>query len=212
MAEQWLSIVEYARSFHLSDMTVRRRIKTGKLHAVLREGKYYIPLDAGGFVGRGGGTSQPRAAFEPPGKPSSQASHSWAELQQPQMPLQPEGRRYQPGGQTQPALPQQRNFSASRYDEPEGKIPRQLRDPLARETGVLLESQALLKFCETYLNKIEESEKRLEASFLNRTQALEEKAKALESQGQNKDLQLNELKQKLEDLELLVKIIEKTKK
>ena len=42
MSEQWLSIVEYARLNSLSDMTVRRRIKTGRLHAVLREGKYYI--------------------------------------------------------------------------------------------------------------------------------------------------------------------------
>jgi hypothetical protein len=44
MAEQWLSIVEYARTFAVSDMTVRRRIKTGRLHAVLQEGKYFIPV------------------------------------------------------------------------------------------------------------------------------------------------------------------------
>ena len=36
MAEQWMSIVEYARTFSISDMTVRRRIKNGKLNAVLR--------------------------------------------------------------------------------------------------------------------------------------------------------------------------------
>ena len=45
MAEQWMSIVEYARSFSVSDMTVRRRIKNGKLHAVLKDGKYFIPVD-----------------------------------------------------------------------------------------------------------------------------------------------------------------------
>lgn len=45
MAEQWLSIVEYARTYAISDMTVRRRIKTGRLKAVLKEGKYYIPVD-----------------------------------------------------------------------------------------------------------------------------------------------------------------------
>ncbi len=43
MAEQWLSIVEYARKFAISDMTVRRRIKNGKIKAILKEGKYYIP-------------------------------------------------------------------------------------------------------------------------------------------------------------------------
>ena len=42
MSEQWLSIVDYARTNNLSDMTVRRRIKTGRLEAVLRDGKYFI--------------------------------------------------------------------------------------------------------------------------------------------------------------------------
>lgn len=46
MTEQWMSIVEYARTFSVSDMTVRRRIKTGKLRAVLRDGKYFIPIDS----------------------------------------------------------------------------------------------------------------------------------------------------------------------
>jgi hypothetical protein len=44
MSEQWMSIVEYARTFDISDMTVRRRIRTGKIQAVLKEGKYYIPM------------------------------------------------------------------------------------------------------------------------------------------------------------------------
>lgn len=44
MQEQWLSIVEYARQNNVSDMTVRRRIKTGKIKATLKDGKYYIPL------------------------------------------------------------------------------------------------------------------------------------------------------------------------
>ena len=45
MAQQWLSIVEYARAFNISDMTIRRRIKTGKLQATLKDGKYFIPVD-----------------------------------------------------------------------------------------------------------------------------------------------------------------------
>ncbi len=44
MSEQWLSIVEYARRNDISDMTVRRRIKKGKLEAVLKDGKYFIPI------------------------------------------------------------------------------------------------------------------------------------------------------------------------
>lgn len=47
MAQQWMSIIEYARQFSVSDMTVRRRIKNGKLYAALKEGKYYIPVEEG---------------------------------------------------------------------------------------------------------------------------------------------------------------------
>ncbi len=45
--KEWLSIVEYARHYQVSDMTVRRRIKTGRLQAVLKEGKYFIPAGRG---------------------------------------------------------------------------------------------------------------------------------------------------------------------
>ena len=46
MAEQWLSIVEYARATGTSDMTIRRRIRTGKILADLRDGKYFIAVGA----------------------------------------------------------------------------------------------------------------------------------------------------------------------
>jgi DeoR/GlpR family transcriptional regulator of sugar metabolism len=42
--EHWLSIVDYARMFNVSDMTVRRRIKAGKLPAKLIDQKYYIAV------------------------------------------------------------------------------------------------------------------------------------------------------------------------
>jgi len=44
--KEWMSIVEYARHHQVSDMTVRRGIKSGKIEAVLQEGKYYIPAAA----------------------------------------------------------------------------------------------------------------------------------------------------------------------
>jgi hypothetical protein len=44
MADQWLSIVEYARETGISDMTIRRRIRTGRISAELRDGKYFIPV------------------------------------------------------------------------------------------------------------------------------------------------------------------------
>ena len=45
MSEQWLTIIEYARNKCVSGMTIRRRIKSGKLSAVIRNGKYYIHND-----------------------------------------------------------------------------------------------------------------------------------------------------------------------
>ena len=47
MEEKWMSINDYSRSFSISDMTVRRRIRTGKLQAVLRDGKYFIHVPDG---------------------------------------------------------------------------------------------------------------------------------------------------------------------
>ena len=55
MAEQWLSIVEYARATGISDMTIRRRIRTGRIKADLKEGKYFIPVEvdqSSGEMGR----------------------------------------------------------------------------------------------------------------------------------------------------------------
>ena len=39
---EWVSISEYARRFNLSEITVRRRIKQGRINAELKNGKYYI--------------------------------------------------------------------------------------------------------------------------------------------------------------------------
>ena len=41
----WISINEYARKFSVSDITVRRRIKQGRIPAELKNGKYYIRSD-----------------------------------------------------------------------------------------------------------------------------------------------------------------------
>ena len=42
MQDDWVSISDYARKFNLSDITVRRRIKQGRINAELKNGKYYI--------------------------------------------------------------------------------------------------------------------------------------------------------------------------
>ena len=42
MQHEWVSISEYARRFNLSEITVRRRIKQGRINAELKNGKYFI--------------------------------------------------------------------------------------------------------------------------------------------------------------------------
>lgn len=86
VSEQWLSISEFARSYNLSDMTVRRRIKTGRLHAVLREGKYYIPASAGRNRPIGNQTflnERTQMIHEPvlmePARPAARATNSFSE-------------------------------------------------------------------------------------------------------------------------------------
>lgn len=49
MSTEWLSIVEYAKIHDVSDMTVRRRIKSGKIQAVLKDGKYFIQAEENNF-------------------------------------------------------------------------------------------------------------------------------------------------------------------
>src|SRR3989338_5263511 len=49
MSDSWMYIIEYARYYKVSDMTVRRRIKTGRIQAELRDGKYYIPANETGI-------------------------------------------------------------------------------------------------------------------------------------------------------------------
>lgn len=70
MTEQWLSIVEYAKKHDISDMTVRRRIRAGKVDAELREGKYFIRVPG---MGDAGVTEVPPA---PPTASPKPAMHS----------------------------------------------------------------------------------------------------------------------------------------
>ena len=44
MNSQWCSITEYSRRLNISEMTVRRRIKSGKLVTKMSDGKYYIDI------------------------------------------------------------------------------------------------------------------------------------------------------------------------
>ncbi len=175
MADQWLSIVEYARTHAISDMTIRRRIKTGRIKAVLRDGKYYIPVGANGEIIE----SEPEAS-----KPlaAAVANH----LDQRAQVLN----NY--ADDTQTGIRPGASFKT---------IPPTLSQNLQRFEHSLVETNSLLQFCEKSVTRINSIERHLQESYQARTQVLE-------AQLRLKDAAISQLKQQVEDLQMLVKLME----
>lgn len=219
MAEQWYSIVEYARTFKVSDMTVRRRIKTGKLRAVLKEGKYFIPVQMSG--GKPvvpveadyadapvmAPQAQPKRAPHPnemqviKGHPNAHKTYVPPVAPQPTManPMP-----HMPPVHSMPQMPQMAAPSFEFGDEGghESVVPQSLRRPLQQQDTSLVDTRALLAFCEATLRKLNEGERRTVEKFKS-------KLEALEATLQSKDQEIKQLRQQVEDLQLLVKILEK---
>jgi hypothetical protein len=173
MAEQWLSIVEYARTFAVSDMTVRRRIKTGRLQAVLKEGKYYIPVG--------------------PGTAAEAAEFAAAEARQTVEP--------QPVAIPAPIIKEEPVLQAARPGASFRTLPGSISNNLQKYDSTLVDSQALLQFCEQSVTRINSIERHLQESFQLRLQSMEAQVKL-------KDNQIAQLKQQVEDLQMLVKLME----
>ncbi len=180
MAEQWLSIVEYARTFAVSDMTVRRRIKNGKLQAVLKEGKYYIPIG--------------------PGSVAEAAEFAAAEEKQAPLP-EPVIAKQLAAVSQPPDQASFTNFQALRPGASFRTLPEHLSNNLQRNDNTLVDSQALLQFCEHSVTRINSIERHLQESFQLRLQNMETQVKL-------KDAQIGQLRQQVEDLQMLVKLME----
>lgn len=207
MAEQWLSIVEYARTFNLSDMTVRRRIKTGKLHAVLKDGKYYIPTQ----------NSETKRAT-PPAPEADEFSHTgnyrYESSPAPRGPS-PEMqivKAHPAAGRTivAPQDPMRVHQSVipsapavtDRDDVRYSAVPTSLAAPLIANERSLVDTRALLAYCEATLKKMNELERRTVERF-------KAKLESLEATLQLRDKEIRTLKQQVEDLQVLVGILEK---
>lgn len=199
MAEQWLSIVEYARTFALSDMTVRRRIKNGKIKAVLKDGKYFIPVQ-----GATNGSAveslaeRPQAPMAPAHRPPSARPvpqyPSNMDIQRAPMPRAPEPRPAPVVHYSAPVLPTQAEQHYS--------LPETLTKNLVSHEHTLVMTQQLLNFCHNALKKQDVLEKQVEQRFTSRLQALEHALHA-------RDAEIVNLRQQIEDLQLLVKVFEK---
>ncbi len=215
MAEQWLSISEYARTFGVSDMTVRRRVKTGRLHAVLKEGKYFIPVPVGEV--RSGSNIAPSMGDAPrfndrPAPPQQQPKRP-NEMQvikghpQAHKTFVPSDARQNMAPPRDHAETHQQQMTRADYvltDDSDAMIPVSLRRPLAGSETSLVDTRALIAFCEATMRKVSEGERRTVEKFKS-------KLEALEATLISKDMEIKTLRQQVEDLQLLVKILEKKK-
>ena len=220
MAEKWLSIVEYARTYNVSDMTVRRRIKTGKLNAVLQDGKYFIPTKdeskpvAPQVMPRRPVSEmqvikahpQPQQTFHQAAVPTPQPRHHLATTYQPPQRVEaayeaPRGRHV--GIQTkQESIYAEPNYPAFDDDSEPNVIPASLRRAFAETEAATVDARALLAFCEASMKKHQESERRQVERFKAKLETLEATVAARDAEAKN-------LKQQLEDLQLLVKVLER---
>lgn len=195
--EQWLSIVDYARMFNLSDMTVRRRIKSGKLPAKLIDQKYYISIPLN--------SSAPSQAF-------ANSKNSDISGVYDAMPSR--------GGQENKVVkgyPGTYNYAShlasnsnstnsktqrrDYLDDEQSVIPHSLSEPLREVDKTLIDTRALLAFCEASMRKMAEVERRQVEKFKIKLELLEVNLKS-------RDAEIQLLKQQLEDLQLLVKILD----
>lgn len=199
MAEQWLSIVEYARTFALSDMTVRRRIKNGKIKAVLKDGKYFIPVH--------GAASAPAPSPAPVERPVQMAPAHRPPVARPvqQYPTNMDIHRA-----SAPRMPEPRPVAPTHYEPVQAAshpgqlytLPEAVTKNLVSYEHTVVMTQQLLNFCHNALKKQELLEKQIEQRYASRVQALEHAVQA-------RDAEIVNLRQQIEDLQLLVKVFER---
>ncbi len=175
MEEKWMSINDYSRSFSISDMTVRRRIRTGKLKAVLRDGKYFIHVPPGHAPFAEAdypASSKPLAVPEYVPPAATSAAHSIS------------------GAQSGRA-------AAAEYRH----IPPHLAATISTRDSVVVATGDLLAFCEGALKRFADFERRIVAENQSKIQALQQEIAA-------KNLEMKQLKQQVEDLQVLVNLME----
>jgi hypothetical protein len=228
MSERWMSIVEYSRAFNVSDMTIRRRIKTGRLHAVLRDGKYYIPLSEleqkpiGSVQRPHQPTNQdrqvmkahpsPQTTFEPPSLPrTSRPEMANISYRQGNEPEHRAGYQESPIRKTHTEIYEREDYEKDvMHSGPRtavvarNHIPASLQKRYDGQQNIMVNGQALLDFCDQILAEIKAGEGR-------RDEVAQEKYARFEAQISLKDAEIKKLSQQVEDLQLLINMIDKAK-
>jgi hypothetical protein len=182
MTTQWLSIVDFARHYNISDMTVRRRIKTGKLQAILREGKYYIPSGAGvGDIGE-----ESPVSFSPPSVPRVRGEEAFS---------------FSPQRVDAERLV---NLSPAPV-----VVSKSIHAPHSEVLTASGETSALVEFCHAALAKFNKLEDQLKSHYHSNAAALEEKIKHLEAALALSKEREARSQQEVQDLQLLLQMMEK---
>lgn len=175
---EWHTIVEYARRHKISDMTVRRHIKSGKLHAVLRDGKYFIPSQTNqrkpdNFQKAFQGAARAEAATSQTMLHSSSLASMGKDKAKP----------------SSPSLKKMKH------------IPEEICDLFSRSTVLNVPVQKLLDLCDELIASKNQAERRLQETYEN-------KILHLQAQTQAKELEIKQLYQQVEDLQVLIRILE----
>jgi hypothetical protein len=190
MAEQWLSIIEYARATGISDMTIRRRIRCGRIKAELREGKYFIPVASEpSSAGVSRATTPVAVPHIVKSRPVNAANHEQSfNRPMPTVHRAPVDR---------PVVPHQ--ISTHLRD-----VPETLAKPLINAGLASVEARALIEFCDRALEQAKSTVLAVEHKFNARMESLN-------AQLNHKNQEIIGLNQQIEDLQLLVQILERKK-
>ncbi len=219
-----MSIVEYARTFSVSDMTIRRRIKTGKLRAELRDGKYYIPVRSGAEMQRHAHDDHEHDSSGSDFSPTANEQRTAApQVSRPQV----QHRSVQESLQrSQPAVDRRVTYSepvavrpAPDYSYPTRHSVNAVSDhvsqpaptnytksvqPTVTTPMMSPDVNRIVEMCESAIKSFSNMERRLEEQYKARTSMLESKLAA-------RDAEIESLQQKIQDLQLLISILEKKK-
>lgn len=205
MAEQWFSIVEYARASGISDMTIRRRIRTGRIQAVLRDGKYYIPANIDPVTGE---LRKQAVAPQPTIHRHVMKSHPRAEktMPNPQVASDPQGfqRDHNVVQAHIPTTHQRQQWNPPPDMNANRTMLPSQQSRVSGESEVAVEARALLNYCNATLDTTRDRERLIEAKYSATTEVLKEQLK-------NRDMEIQKLQQQIEDLQLLVQILERKK-
>jgi excisionase family DNA binding protein len=180
---QWLSIVEYARTFGVSDMTVRRKIKTGKLEHEMRGNKYFIRVDEfkNSVATANQKIAKPVVADE---SIQSPIANDLNEI--------PDSRLVHKKQIAKDAVEQSSLESASIVSTLKAKV---------HKSEVSVEAENLLKLCNTIIADGKKRESFMQSKHSAEIQVFESKLRA-------KDTEIGSLKRQLEDMQLLIKMLE----